>query len=75
MTDSNKSKLGPRKSAPTKSVLETFRTTETASPTMKTSLTLNADLYKQLKVYAVTNDLAVNKLVDEAIADLLKKRQ
>lgn len=37
-------------------------------------MTLNADLSKQLKVYAAPNDLAVNELVDEAIADLLKKR-
>ncbi|MBF4554362.1 ribbon-helix-helix domain-containing protein [Corynebacterium suicordis] len=74
MSSTNKNKLGPRATRPVKSVQDTFRPAE-ATPAVKTSLTLNADLYKQLKVYAAANSLPLNKLVDEAIGDLLKKRQ
>ena len=33
------------------------------------------DLYKTLKLYAVTNDISIAELVSEAITELLKSRK
>ncbi len=47
---------------------------DTGKPRKVTSFKLDADLVKQLKVYAIQNDVAMSDLLENAIRTILKTK-